>query len=284
MLAEAHLVLGGVHIHIHLARGELDKERQDRIAPPVDDAPIGLHDGVLHDLVADKAPVDVGEHGLHAGAHQGRPGDEAMDGNVRSAVLHGIELCGAVFADHLGQSPLQVAALDPEEFPSIAGQGEGHLRAGDRHAAEHVPHMAGLGLGTLHELEPGRGVEEDLFDGDNRAGRHAAGLHIADLAPLDDHLAPLQAFGLSRSQTQTGDRGDRGERLTPETEGQDALQVAVGLDLAGGMALQGEQRVVAGHAVAVVADADQAFAPCGDLHGDCRRSGVEGVFDQLLDD
>ena len=70
LLAEAHFVLGGVDIDIHLAGGELDKERHDRIAAPVDDAAVGLHDGVLDDLVADKAAVDVGEHGLHAGAHQ----------------------------------------------------------------------------------------------------------------------------------------------------------------------------------------------------------------------
>ena len=49
------------------------------------------------------------------------------------------------------------------------------------------------------------------------------------------------------------------------------------------MALEGEQGVVAVHAVAVVGDADELAAAGLDFHGDARGCGVEGVFEQFFD-
>jgi len=149
-----------------------------------------------------------------------------------------MEVRSGVFADDLGQPTLQVAALDPEKIPSVTGQGEGDVRPGDRHTGHDITHVTGLGLGAFHELEPRRCVEEYLLDADGRAGRHAAGLDIPHPAPLYDHLGPFRVIRLTRGQAKSGYRGDGGERLTPETEGEDALQVVVGLYLAGGVAFQ----------------------------------------------
>ena len=49
------------------------------------------------------------------------------------------------------------------------------------------------------------------------------------------------------------------------------------------MALEGEQRIVAPHAVAIVHDADELAAASLDLDADAGGSGVERVFKQLFD-
>jgi hypothetical protein len=49
------------------------------------------------------------------------------------------------------------------------------------------------------------------------------------------------------------------------------------------MALEGEQRVVAAHAVAVVDDANEFAAASFDLDTNAGGSGVEGVFEELFD-
>ena len=50
------------------------------------------------------------------------------------------------------------------------------------------------------------------------------------------------------------------------------------------MALEGQQRVVAQHAAAVVHHADQPPAARFHFHPQVRRAGVQGVFEQFLDD
>ena len=50
------------------------------------------------------------------------------------------------------------------------------------------------------------------------------------------------------------------------------------------MALKREQRVVAGHAPAIVGDADQASAAGLNLDADAGGAGIERVLQQLLDD
>ena len=57
-----------------------------------------------------------------------------------------------------------------------------------------------------------------------------------------------------------------------------------GAEFGGGVALEGEQGVVADHAAAVVGDADELAAAGFDLDADAGRAGVERVLQQLLDD
>ena len=79
-----------------------------------------------------------------------------------------------------------------------------------------------------------------------------------------------------------GHGGDGGQRLAAKAEGGDGEQIVGGAQLGGGVALEGQQRVVAIHAVAVVGDADEP-APAGfDLDADAGGAGVERVLQQLL--
>ena len=81
-----------------------------------------------------------------------------------------------------------------------------------------------------------------------------------------------------------GDGGDGGEGLAAETEGGDGEEVVGGAELGGGVAFEGEEGVVADHAVAVVGDADELAAAGFDVDADAGGAGVEGVFEELFDD
>ena len=55
-------------------------------------------------------------------------------------------------------------------------------------------------------------------------------------------------------------------------------------DLTGGVAQEGDAGVLRSHAAAVVAKADEGHATVLNLDGDMLCTGVDGVFQQLLDD
>ena len=76
---------------------------------------------------------------------------------------------------------------------------------------------------------------------------------------------------------------DGGERFAPESETLDPDQVLGTANLGCRVPLQGEKRIGAVHAAAVVADAQPGAASLEDLDIDGRGSGIKGVFDQLLD-
>ena len=80
------------------------------------------------------------------------------------------------------------------------------------------------------------------------------------------------------------DGGDAGDGLAAEAVGGDAVEVVAVAELAGGVALEAEERVVLAHAAAVVGDGDEAAPARADLHVDLRRAGIERVFEQLLED
>ena len=87
----------------------------------------------------------------------------------------------------------------------------------------------------------------------------------------------------SRSRT-ARHRADRGERLAAKAEAPDADQVAGVADLRRRMAVEGEHGVLARHADAVVAHADESAAALGRLSTSTRvAAGVERVLDELLD-
>jgi len=53
-------------------------------------------------------------------------------------------------------------------------------------------------------------------------------------------------------------------------------------DFTGGMALQCQQGILAGHAVTVISDADQATTSTTDLQADIGGSGIQRIFHQFL--
>ena len=75
--------------------------------------------------------------------------------------------------------------------------------------------------------------------------------------------------------------GSASPRNPERGDGQQVFHVG---KFAGGVALEGQQRVVAHHAHAVVGEANQAPAAGLDIQAKFGGPGVERVFEQLLDD
>ena len=77
---------------------------------------------------------------------------------------------------------------------------------------------------------------------------------------------------------------DRRHRLAAEAECTDAKQIVGILEFAGRMAGEDKRQVVRLDPVAIVNDADQLGAALFEVDVDPRRPGIDGVFQQLLDD
>ena len=78
------------------------------------------------------------------------------------------------------------------------------------------------------------------------------------------------------------DRCGRGKGLAAEAEGPDRLEILLPAQLGGRMAEEGRLRVLPDHAAAVVGDAQEGHAAVLDLDGDHPRTGVNGIFNELL--
>ena len=95
---------------------------------------------------------------------------------------------------------------------------------------------------------------------------------------------PLCGPAGARAQREVRDRRDARQRLAAKAERPDRAEIVGARDLARGVALDRQPRVLGLHPLAVVFDADQLLAAELDGDGDAPRAGVERVLDQLLDD
>ena len=142
--------------------------------------------------------------------------------------------------------------------------------------------MAPLGGRLLQELAPRGHPREEVGHLDPGA---LGPRGLALLEPPAVVHPDLDSRGLApapRAQAQARDRGDGGERLAPEAEAPDALEILEPRQLAGRVALEGQPGVLGAHAQAVVGHGDQRGPAVPDLDPDPAGLGVEGVLDQLL--
>ena len=165
--------------------------------------------------------------------------------------------------------------------PSLVSEGDvgpGEGEEGERLARR--PSFRGRGA---QELATGRRIEEQSAHGDGRAALPGGLLPRFDATA--DHPQPRRGAAVDRClELEARDRRDRGKRLAAEAEGADADQVPRAADLAGGVALQGEARVVRAHALPVVAHPDQCLAAILEFNANGAGARVERVFHQFLDD
>jgi hypothetical protein len=83
---------------------------------------------------------------------------------------------------------------------------------------------------------------------------------------------------------EAGDAGDRGKSFAAEAESGDREQIVGGAELGGGVALEGEEGIVAYHAVAVVCDADELSTAGLNFDANTGGPGVERIFEELFND
>ena len=140
-----------------------------------------------------------------------------------------------------------------------------------------------LGLLGAQELAARGNVVEKVADGDGGAAAERGFLAAQHLAAGDFDARAGGLLGGAGFEQQARDGGDGGQRLAAEAERGDGEQILDVAQLAGGVALEGQQGVVAQHAAAIVGDADQAAAAGFHFDAQVGRAGVERVFEQLFD-
>ena len=168
--------------------------------------------------------------------------------------------------------------------PPGADQREAYVVRAQRELRDYPRHLRGFGLIRLEELAAGREVVEQVLDVDARAFRRACFGDRPEDAAVHLDLGAGHLASRARPQRQVRDRGNRRQRFAAKPQRRDCRQIAARPDLAGRVPLQRQLGVIRRHPLAVVFDAHQALAAKLDGHRDASGAGVDGVFDQLLDD
>jgi hypothetical protein len=119
---------------------------------------------------------------------------------------------------------------------------------------------------------------------DMRAWGFAAVADNFDFAAIDENFCPGDRASFTRSQAESRHTGDTWQRFATKSQCGDGLKVGSRSNFAGGVPLQGKQRVIAVHAAAVIDYANQrnSAAPNNDI--DVASACVETVFNQFLYD
>ena len=266
-----------------------------------------------HQAVADQPPVDEDVDRIAIGLLHLRAREEAVEAKAAEGRILG--LGAAVFGNrlrrrHAGrrQKEIPLAHADLHQFvQNLAAENlvDALLHAGHGSDAEQlggpgaqaetlirmrqavVRHQRGdvrqFGLLGAQEFAARRDVVEQIAHRDHGAAAQRRLLAAQHLAAGDFDARAGRLLHGSRLQQQARDRGDGRQRLAAKTQRGDGEQVLDVAQFAGGVAFEGQQRVVAQHAAAVVHDADQPPAARFHLHAQIRRAGIERVFQQFLD-
>ncbi|GBD08332.1 hypothetical protein HRbin22_00566 [Candidatus Thermoflexus japonica] len=282
-IPEADLDLGGVHIHIHLLRRQLHPQEGPGIAAGREQGVIGLQDrGRQHTILHPASVHEEGQLLAIRPIHAGRA-DPAIHPNATGFLRHlqeGIPLLNPV-------KRRQTVAGFPggrqrEDLPAIVAQDEVDMGISQGVARDPEVDLPPLRPFPLQELQPRRGVEEEILHNHLRPGRAGDGVLFQDLPPFD---AELRAYGLPGSTGSTGHAGDGRDRrkgLPPETQGGHPEQILRRGELAGGVPRESQGDLRHGDPTTVVGHPDPPAPPAFGFHLDPGSAGIQGVLHQLL--
>ena len=79
------------------------------------------------------------------------------------------------------------------------------------------------------------------------------------------------------------DAADGGQCFAAKAQRVDAQEIIDGVQLAGGMAGEGQRQIVAIYAAAIIRDLNKVTATVGDVHVDARAAGIDGILQEFLD-
>ena len=283
LVEELHLGFGWVYVHVH--GGERHRDVQHAGGEPAhhDLVAVGLLQSGGQGFGPDQPVIDK-EDLIRPGAPGGGgPGDIAGNRQLLPFALH---------RDHLPRGLPAQDAVDGGQKRPVAGglkllfpvldQPEGDLRMGQGLLLHGACHRGGLHRIPLHKLHAGRGVVEQVPHHNGGAHRAAGALTGQELAGLQPEAGALGVLGGTGQQIHPAHSGCGRQGLAAEAQGADGLQVLLPAELGGGMAQKGRLGVLPAHAAAVVADPEEGHAAVLDLDGDGLRTGVYGIFHQLL--
>jgi len=213
------------------------------------------------------------------------------------ALDEAVDLDATVGAPHRDKRSPLLLAPDPrntggrvrrrgeiEERALVRGEVECHPGVGQGQGGRDLVDGTGLGAHRLQEACPGGRVEEEVSYVDGGSTTACDVRHVRDPSAHDVERRSRLVLTVPRIQAHTRDGCDGRDRLTPKTERSYARQILRRRDLARGVAVQAEERILSAHPDSIVGDADPALAPSLDPDLHPGRACVQSVLDELLDD
>ncbi len=243
---------------------------------------VGRLNRMRNRLVADDAAVDVDVLRAPPRPLLGQRRDVAMDAK------------SAAFPPHLDQLRSRLVDLVEalrdvtrrwaiEQLAAAARQLEADGGRPERQLRHQPRHLGRFGRIGLQELAPRRQVEEQVTHLDRGAFRRPDVMRLTRLTAVDADLDAGQRAARPGAHREVRDRRDAGQCFAAKAERADAVQVRRHADLARGVSVHGQPRIVGCHALAVVLDADEGATAPLDGHRNAARAGVERILDQFLD-
>ena len=224
-------------------------------------------------LLAAVAAVERGK------AHQAAYADGAVRHPHRPQVIEIVrpEEVAQPVGERIGaarRQTVQVAAVNPQAHADF------RVRQGLHD--EPVAQVGQLGLLAAQELAPRRYVEEEIAHVDAGARRAADVVHVLQLAGRNHDFGAVHLALAAGREPEARHGRDGRQGFAAKAKRVDVLDIVNVAYLAGGMPLDGQQRVVAVQARAVVAHGNQLAAAGSQLDIDLRGAGINGVFGQLF--
>ena len=277
-----------MHIDVHHRRIDVEEQHEGRMPAVEQHVAIGLAHRMGDQLVAHHAPVDVEVLQVRLTAREGRQSDPTPEPQPVAFDLDGQRLLQEGRPAYRSDAPrtgaVVVGLMQRQHALAVVAQMEGHIEARQRQALDDLLQVVEFGLLGAQELAPCRRVEKQITHFHRSAHRVSGRLHSRfHFAPLGFHLPGLAGIGGTRGQRQTRDGADRGQRFAAKAQAHDSLEIFQIANLAGGMAGQGQRKVVRRYTAAVVANPQQLDPALLDVHLDTTGAGVQAVLQQLLD-
>ena len=238
------------------------------------------HDGA----VAHIAAVDVEMLHTATGAAALGRGDQTGDPVQPFLGVHLDEVAAELPPQHRigGAAQLAIAGGDILQL-ALTDKFDADLRVAECHMTHVICHKGALAGVLFEELHAGGGVIEQILHPDG--GAHSAGSRLpALLLAAGDAVAGGKLVYLGAGeQLYPCHAGNGSQCLAAEAQRMDAVQIVRLFNFAGGVADKGCRDILSINAGAVIADLDQLYAAGLDAYGDLRCTGIDGVFQKLLD-
>ena len=287
-VTEAHLVFGRVHVDVDHRRVNLKEQHKGRVSPVEQHIAISLAHRVGHQLVAYRPAVhkEILQVGLAAGER--RQPDPAPQPQAIALDLNRQRLFQEPAATHRCHPPstrgVVVGFVQAEDGLAIVAQVKGHIETRQGQAFDDFLQVIEFGFLGLEELAPRRGIEEQVAHFHRGAHRMRRRLDPRrHVAAFGFHLPGLLGATGAGGQGQAGHGADGGQGLTTKAQAHDPLQVFQVADLAGGVTGQGQGQVIRRDATAIVTYPQQLDAALLHIDINAFGTGVDAVFQQLLD-
>ena len=145
-----------------------------------------------------------------------------------------------------------------------------------------LPDTRELRLRGAHEFPARRHIKKQIAHGNIRARRQAGIADLLNLAAKYQDFRSRHGPGPIRGQRELRNGRNRGQRFPSKTHRGDAVQIRQLPQLAGGMALNGQQSAFAIHAQPVIAHPHQTPTAIHHIHLNALGAGINRVFNQFL--